>query len=47
MEQPQPNQIFVNGLPADVKEKDIRYKFDKFGEIKNIIIKNGFCFIVR
>lgn len=42
-----PNQIFVNGLPFDVKEKDIRMKFDKFGQIKNVFIKRNFCFIVR
>lgn len=41
-----PNQIFVNGLPNDVKEKDIRIKFEKFGEIRNVIPKNGYCFVV-
>lgn len=42
----QATQIYVSGTPSDVKEKDLRSKFEKFGEVKNITIKNGFCFIV-
>lgn len=40
-------QIYITNLPYDIREKDIRYKFEKFGEIKNISLKVGFCFIVR
>ena len=42
----QATQIYVSGIPLDVKEKDLRMKFEKFGELKNVSIKNGFCFIV-
>jgi RNA recognition motif-containing protein len=42
----QATQIYVSGIPFDVKEKDLRNKFEKFGSLKGVTIKNGFCFIV-
>lgn len=39
------NQIIVKGLPEEVDEKDVRIRFEKFGDIKDIRMKSGFCFI--
>jgi RNA recognition motif-containing protein len=39
------NSVFVKNLPTFVSERDIRAKFEKYGEIVNIKIKQGFCFI--
>lgn len=42
----QATQIYVKGIPSNVTDKDLRAKFEKFGEIKSVSIKAGFCFIV-
>ena len=39
------NQIFISGIPLDTRDKDLRSKFEKYGDIKNINIKQGFCFM--
>ncbi len=38
-------QIYIARLPPKTTEKDLTYKFEKFGEIKNIDLKHGFAFI--
>ncbi len=37
--------IFVRNIPIQLTDREIRARFEKFGEIKNVEIKNGFCFI--
>lgn len=39
------NTIFIKNLPYGITEREIKSKFDKYGEIKSINPKNGFCFI--
>jgi len=40
------DQIYIGQLGQYVKEKDLRREFEKFGEIKDLIFKSGFAFIV-
>lgn len=40
------SQIFIARLHPRVNESDLRYKFEKFGDIKDIRLKPGFAFIV-
>jgi RNA recognition motif-containing protein len=41
------SQIFIARLHPKVTEKDLKYKFSKFGEIRDIRLKPGYAFIVR
>ena len=47
MEKDRNSQIFVSNLSPDIREKDLRYKFEKYGDIKNIHLKVGYAFIVE
>lgn len=38
-------QIIVKGLTEEIDEKELRFKFEKFGDIKDVNMKSGFCFI--
>jgi len=38
-------QIIVKGLSEEIDEKELRFKFEKFGDIKDFNMKSGFCFI--
>jgi RNA recognition motif-containing protein len=44
-----PNAIYVNGVPHDASEADVRAAFDRFGEIKMVnarhISTGGFAFV--
>ena len=39
-------QIFVAKLSSRVREKDLEREFTKYGQIKNILLKTGYAFIV-
>lgn len=39
-------QIFIAKLHPRITERDLKYKFNKFGEIKDIRLKSGYAFIV-
>ena len=41
----QMTQIFVQGLPTSTVERDLRIKFEKYGDIRSISLKQGYCFI--
>jgi hypothetical protein len=41
------NQIFIAKLHPDVTERDIRFKFSKYGHILDIRMKKGFAFVVK
>jgi RNA recognition motif-containing protein len=41
----QATQIFVQGLPLNTNERDLRIKFEKYGDIRSVSLKQGFCFI--
>ncbi len=41
------SQIFIARLHPRVSEKDLKYKFSKYGEIRDIRLKPGYAFIVR
>ena len=45
MDQQPSSQIFVKNLPSNIDHDELKNKFEKFGEIKNITLKTGFCFI--
>lgn len=38
-------QIFIAKLPHRVNEKDLDRKFGKYGEIRNLQLKQGYAFI--
>ncbi len=40
------SQIFIARLHPRVSERDLKYKFEKYGDIKDIRLKPGFAFIV-
>jgi hypothetical protein len=39
-------QIFIAKIHPRVSEKDLKYKFKKFGEIVDVRLKKGYAFIV-
>ena len=39
-------QIYVGGLPYDIRESELRREFDRYGAIVNLSIKPKFAFIV-
>jgi len=39
-------QIFIRGFAPKTQQEDLKEAFKKFGKIKDIIIKNGYGFIV-
>jgi RNA recognition motif-containing protein len=39
--------VYVSKLSPNVRESDIESKFEEFGKIRNISIKNGYAFVVR
>lgn len=41
------SQIFIARLHPDIRERDLKYKFEKFGDIREIRLKKGFAFIVK
>lgn len=40
------DQIYIGNLSERIAEKDLRREFEKFGGIKNVILKHAFAFIV-
>jgi len=40
-------QIFIAKIHPRVSEKDLKYKFKKFGEIVDVRLKKGYAFIVK
>lgn len=40
-------QIFIAKIHPRVSEKDLKYKFKKFGEIVDVRLKKGYAFIVN
>jgi len=39
------SQIFVTKLPRDSTREDLKDMFRKFGKIREITLKRGYCFI--
>ena len=39
-------QIYIGGINRDVSTSDIRKKFEEFGNIANLSIKNRYAFVV-
>ncbi len=40
-------QIFIARLHPRVTQQDIKYKFQKYGDIKDIRLKPGYAFVVN
>jgi RNA recognition motif-containing protein len=40
-------QIFIAKIHPRVTERDLKYKFKKFGEIQDVRLKRGYAFIVK
>jgi len=38
-------RVYVGGLSYRARERDVERYFRKFGKIKDVSMKNGFCFI--
>ena len=45
MDKENSRQIFISNIPYETREKDLRYKFDRYGEIKSFNLKTGFAFV--
>jgi hypothetical protein len=43
----QNSQVFIAKIHPRVTAQDLKYKFSKCGDIKDIRLKKGFAFIVR
>lgn len=41
------SRVYVGGLPFGVRERDLEKFFKGFGRIRDILIKNGYGFVVR
>jgi RNA recognition motif-containing protein len=39
-------RVYVGGLPYGVREKDLERFFKGYGRIRDILIKNGYGFVV-
>lgn len=40
------SRVYVGGLPFGVRERDLEKFFKGFGRIRDILIKNGYGFVV-
>ena len=43
---PKNAQIYVGGLPTDIKTYEVKERFQEFGTIRDIVIKRKYAFIV-
>jgi len=41
------DQIYVGHLNRKLKEEDLKKEFGKFGKVNDVLLKNGFAFIVQ
>lgn len=41
------SRVYVGGLPFGVRDRDLEKFFRGFGRIRDILIKNGYGFVVR
>lgn len=39
-------RVYIGGLPYGVREKDLERFFKGYGRIRDILIKNGYGFVV-
>ncbi len=40
-------QVYIGRLPRSARAEDIEREFGKFGIIQDIVVKNGYGFIVK
>lgn len=40
-------RIYVGRLPYDVRERDVEKFFKGYGRVREILMKDGFAFVVR
>lgn len=40
-------RVYIGGLPYRVKERDIERFFRGYGKLREVLIKNGYGFVVR
>jgi len=40
-----PTRVYVGGLSYHAQERDVECYFRKFGKIRDVSMKNGYCFI--
>lgn len=41
------SRVYVGGLPYGVRERDLERFFKGYGRTRDILIKNGYGFVVR
>jgi RNA recognition motif-containing protein len=41
------SRLFIGNLPNDSREDDVRRVFGEKAQIRELILKNGYAFIVR
>ena len=39
-------RLYVGGIPSDCRERDIDKFFRKYGRISDVLMKNGYAFVV-
>lgn len=40
-------RVYVGNLPRDCRERDVERFFKGYGYVRDVTMKNGFCFVVR
>lgn len=38
-------QLYVGNLSAEADEKSVRALFSKYGVVREVLMKNGYCFV--
>lgn len=38
-------QLYVGNLSAEADEKSVRILFEKFGPVREVLMKSGYCFV--
>ena len=41
-----PKQLYVGGLPRGIREREIRERFQDYGDVVNVSIKGTYAFLV-
>ena len=41
------SRLYVGSLSYDCREKDLDRLFSEFGELRDVVVKNGYGFVVR
>jgi RNA recognition motif-containing protein len=40
------SRVFIGRLDRDVRERDVEKLVSRYGEVRDVLMKSGFCFVV-